>query len=172
MNAKTALATTQPAKSKQRRANVRGCDRAEVKRRIGVVGRDPGKFAPHALAHDLDLFDWRPPHRDVADIVVLQMDENAFEIVMFCPRLFFNSTRRTSERIQDTFFAIWNALLLAVSSQNCADQMSGPRLEKLYQRVSRFFGSFLEDPMTGVWQHDNGDIGRDQRHLCGQLIAQ
>ena len=170
MNAKTALATTQPAKSRQRRANVRGCDRAEVKRRIGVVGRDPGKFPPHALAHDLDLFDWRPRLRDVADIVVLQMDENAFEIVMFCPRLFFNST--TNERTHSGhIFRDPECSVMSGFFSELRRSDVGTSLEKLYQRVSRFFGLLLENPMTSIWQHDNGDIVSDQLHLCGQLVA-
>jgi hypothetical protein len=47
----------------------------------------------------------------------------------------------------------------------------GTSLEKLYQRVGRFPRPLLEDPMTGVWQHDNSDIIGDQLHLCGQFIA-
>src|SRR6266705_3290072 len=55
----------------------------EVVVKIRVVGRYPGEFPPHTLAHNLDLHDWRPRHDDVADIVVLQMNENPFEMVDF-----------------------------------------------------------------------------------------
>jgi hypothetical protein len=31
--------------------------------------------------HDLDLLDRRPRHRDIADVVVLEMDENALDMI-------------------------------------------------------------------------------------------
>src|SRR5436305_4902017 len=48
-----------------------------------MVGRNPGEFPSHTLAHNFDLLDWRPRYCGVADIVILKMDKNAFEMVHF-----------------------------------------------------------------------------------------
>src|SRR5207237_6623882 len=53
----------------------------EVVVELRVVRRDEGKFPSHTLAHNLDLLDRRPRYSDVADIVVLQMNENPFEMI-------------------------------------------------------------------------------------------
>src|SRR6266536_487772 len=55
----------------------------EVVVKIRVVGRYPGEFPPHTLAHNLDLLDGCARDCGVGDIVVLKMDKNAFEMVRF-----------------------------------------------------------------------------------------
>jgi hypothetical protein len=45
------------------------------------------------------------------------------------------------------------------------------RSKKLNDSVGCFLGPLLKNPMTGVFQHDNGDIIGDQLHLRRQLIA-
>ena len=44
-------------------------------------------------------------------------------------------------------------------------------LEKLDQRVRRFFGSLFQNPVTGVWQHDHGRVLRDELCLLAQFFA-
>src|SRR6266496_4989459 len=55
----------------------------EVVVKIRVVGRDPGEFPPHTLAHNLDLLDGRARDCGVSNIVVLKMDKNAFDVIHF-----------------------------------------------------------------------------------------
>jgi len=45
------------------------------------------------------------------------------------------------------------------------------RSKKLDERVRRFPGPLLQNPMAGVFQDDNIDIGCHQLHLLGELIA-
>src|SRR6266404_937721 len=47
----------------------------------------------------------------------------------------------------------------------------GPDSKKLNQRVGCFLQTLLEDPMAGVFQHDDRDIIRDQPHLFRELIT-
>ncbi len=55
----------------------------EVVVELRVVRRDEGKFPAHAPADGFNLVDRRPRHRCVTDVVVLKMDQNAFEMVDF-----------------------------------------------------------------------------------------
>jgi hypothetical protein len=50
-------------------------------------------------------------------------------------------------------------------------QRLGFNSKKLNERVGRFLGPFLENPMAGVFQHDHRNIARDQLHLRGELVA-
>ncbi len=43
--------------------------------------------------------------------------------------------------------------------------------QKFPQSLSRLFGSFLEHPMTGVFEHDNGHIGANQFHLLSEQCS-
>jgi len=45
------------------------------------------------------------------------------------------------------------------------------RSKKLDERVRRFPGPLLQNPMAGVFQDDNIDISCDQLHLFSELIA-
>jgi hypothetical protein len=44
-------------------------------------------------------------------------------------------------------------------------------LKKIHQRVRRFSWFFFQNPVTGVRQHDHGDVVGDQLHLCPELVA-
>ncbi len=44
--------------------------------------------------------------------------------------------------------------------------------EKLHERVGGLLGVFLEDPMAGVFKHDDSHIRGDQLHLLPQEFSQ
>src|SRR5260370_7070396 len=44
--------------------------------------------------------------------------------------------------------------------------------EKLHERVGSFLGVFLEDPVSGVLEHDGGHIRSYQLHLLGEEFPQ
>ena len=91
----------------------------EVVAKIRVVGRDPGEFPSHALAYRLYLLDWRPRYDGVADIVVLQMNENPFDMVDF-------------QRATDTLRG------LSGPHHEMLDKELAPTLEEIRQRYLPF----------------------------------
>ena len=58
-----------------------------------------------------------------------------------------------------------------VAAPTQIDPVATPALEKLRESVRRFLGTLFQNPMPGVWQHNDRDIVRDQLHLRGKLVA-
>src|SRR5262249_7136430 len=53
----------------------------EIVIEVGAIGGDPRKLPAHALAHHFDLLDGRARHDCVGDVVIVEVRQNAFNVV-------------------------------------------------------------------------------------------